>query len=834
MSKTYRLSFEKGINVVGDKAIIGDGFGTIMDNVDLRSGSPRPFKAPEWQFATPSTTTRSWSYRGRWFHSDNWQDHVGEYIGGIERVYTTQEGKYPTKTINGVTAVLGTSRPLTTLGAASGTSLTPTGVSVSVAYDGSGNLPDGIRLYRISAKTSDGIMPPTAPVTIQVTDTNHKGAAVSISWGKVPNTDQYNITGYVIFQGDANEQYRLAEVPPNTLNYLDNGSTTAAGDNASQFEQLQPYEYVYSYVRNVNGVLDESGLSTPSQQITANQGRLLTRDFVNDGYMSQVDSNGYALQASASASCTVTATQYPAITSIGGQNAIYNQFTQVTKITIPNTSISASAMTLGQSYQILSVGTTDFTLVGAASNTIGVTFICTGTATGTGTVSFMPITGQKYTFSGTTDSMWNGQTYPVIYVDSTHFGVSGVNVPSDSVAVALPGTGYTLPASFQMQPVLTLVTYTPPAYSPATDLGSTANVYDKDVVYLGLSSGTQFYMATKVSSTQFTVPANTTNTTVSVMQWIPQNNYYWRWRIYRSEAGVWQMVDELTLDVLTYTDAKAASALGDPPTSFYTDGVQQVDFDKAPLGITGIESHYGMLFGILGHTVRWTPTLTPDAWPETFSLSFGYQPVALASFSQGLIVLCEDAIYRIDGNTPTGLSISKTLAEDGCFSPHSIQKTDRGLIYLSKRGVMLFDGQRAECLTDTRIPGTTLTAPSRLLNPYTFWWMPTIMTRNYADLAGEDGIRGDQYSFTLDNTRTIEGYNKYIKSFYHLGKYYLFYSGQDYAANTAFVLDLQLPGFPITTMGMKALDAHVDEFENAYVLFDNAAPVTTVIITSPV
>lgn len=107
------------------------------------------------------------------------------------------------------------------------------------------------------------------------------------------------------------------------------------------------------------------------------------------------------------------------------------------------------------------------------------------------------------------------------------------------------------------------------------------------------------------------------------------------------------------------------------------------------------------------------------------------------------------------------------------------------------------------------------------------------MTRNYADLAGEDGIKGSQYAYILDNTRTIEGYNKSIKSFYHLGKYYIFYAGDDYAANTAFVVDLQVPGLPITTLGMKALDAHVDEFENAYVLMNNAAPVTTVTITSP-
>jgi hypothetical protein len=44
---------------------------------------------------------------------------------------------------------------------------------------------------------------------------------------------------------------------------------------------------------------------------------------------------------------------------------------------------------------------------------------------------------------------------------------------------------------------------------------------------------------------------------------------------------------------------------------------------------------------------------------------------------------------------------------------------------------------------------------------------------------------------------------------------------------------MQIPGFPITTLGMKALDAHVDEFENAYVLLNNCAPETAVIITSP-
>ncbi len=819
MSKTYRISFEKGINVVGDKAIIPEGFATILDNVDLRSGSPRSYKAPEWQFATPSTTTRSWSFRGRWFHSDNWQDHVGEYIGGIERVYTTEEGKYPTKTIGGVTALLGTARPKVPIGVGKTTDLSPSGLTATINYDGTGNLPDGERLYRVSAKTADGIMPPTAPISVTIADTSHKGASVKIVWGAVPKA-----TGYIVFEGTQTEQYRLAEVSSAILTYLDNGAVTASGDNATQFDQIQPFTYVYSYLRNVNGVYDESGLSTPSQEITAAQGRILTRDYLNDGYFDQTDSSGVTVALTGTGTCPSSVSSYPAL-ALSGQMATYNKATQ----------------------------------------TVTVYYVNHGF-----------LTGDKGYFSGTADPTWNGQTYDIISVDANHFAVKGLNVPTDgttpgattagsfivgavytitsvgttnftligaasnTVGINFTATGVgagtgtatlynavILPFGAIIQPVKSLVTYT-----------STGAVIDGDMIYL-VGSGTGqtvsgLYKASYLSPTTFAVPLlATASLTFSTVKWIPNNNYYWRWRLYRSEAGVWQMVDEITLDKTTYTDAKPASALGGTPTSYYTENLQQVDYNKAPLSLTGIELHYGMLFGISGHTVRWTPALQPDAWPDTFSIPLGYQPTSLQSFAQGLIVLCEDAIYRLDGNTPTGMSLSKTYAEDGCFAPHSPQKTDKGLLYLSKRGIMLFDGSKAECLTDMRIPGTTLTAPSRLGTAYPFWWMPTIMTRNYADLAGEESIRGDQYSFTLDNTRTIEGYNKYIKSFYHLGKYYLFYSGTDYAANTAFVIDLQIPGLPISTLGMKALDAHVDEFENAYVLFDNSAPTTTVTITSP-
>jgi len=49
--------------------------------------------------------------------------------------------------------------------------------------------------------------------------------------------------------------------------------------------------------------------------------------------------------------------------------------------------ITAGAFLVGNDYQIVSVGTTDFTLIGASANTVGVIFTATGVGTGTGTAA---------------------------------------------------------------------------------------------------------------------------------------------------------------------------------------------------------------------------------------------------------------------------------------------------------------------------------------------------------------------------------------------------------------------------------------------------------------
>lgn len=75
--------------------------------------------------------------------------------------------------------------------------------------------------------------------------------------------------------------------------------------------------------------------------------------------------------------------------------------------------VTAGSFVVGVRYTIVSVGSTDFTLIGAASNTVGVVFVATGVGAGTGTASTksrirvsvngvynFQYTGQVYTLTG--------------------------------------------------------------------------------------------------------------------------------------------------------------------------------------------------------------------------------------------------------------------------------------------------------------------------------------------------------------------------------------------------------------------------------------------------
>ena len=80
-----------------------------------------------------------------------------------------------------------------------------------------------------------------------------------------------------------------------------------------------------------------------------------------------------------------------------------------------STSITAGDFLVGATYKIVSVGTTDFTLIGASANTIGVIFTATGVGTGTGTAT---------------------QEYETVKIDDDLFSTSGNTLFSNKTEIA--------------------------------------------------------------------------------------------------------------------------------------------------------------------------------------------------------------------------------------------------------------------------------------------------------------------------------------------------------------------------------------------------------------
>jgi len=79
--------------------------------------------------------------------------------------------------------------------------------------------------------------------------------------------------------------------------------------------------------------------------------------------------------------------------------------------------VTAGSFAIGFKYTIVSVGTTNFTLIGASANTVGIVFTATGVGTGTGTASKTFIAGDT---GGSTDAVVPYHNHANTLTDPSH------------------------------------------------------------------------------------------------------------------------------------------------------------------------------------------------------------------------------------------------------------------------------------------------------------------------------------------------------------------------------------------------------------------------------
>lgn len=172
-----------------------------------------------------------------------------------------------------------------------------------------------------------------------------------------------------------------------------------------------------------------------------------------------------------------------------------------------STTINAGTFIPGVSYKILFVGTTNFTLIGAASNTVGVSFTATGAGTGTGTAvaNITPtnftntgniksdplfVSPTNYHLSASSPGIGNGLNPPNTYIGAFPVAVNIAPTANAGVdqTIQLPTNSVTLVGSGN-DPDGTIVSYlwtkvsgtggtiTSPSSSTTTITGLTAGTY---------------------------------------------------------------------------------------------------------------------------------------------------------------------------------------------------------------------------------------------------------------------------------------------------------------------------------------------------------------------
>jgi hypothetical protein len=213
------------------------------------------------------------------------------------------------------------------------------------------------------------------------------------------------------------------------------------------------------------------------------------------------DADNFTVGGNLSVTGTTTATGAMAvtgsITATGGVtgNVIGNLTGNVTGnatgnlISVTNT-VTSGSFIVGNTYVIATTGTTDFTLIGASANTVGVQFTATGVGTGTGTAT--TVTGRAVNVTGTV-AIANGGTGVTSFTQNAlivgNGAISPTSIlPSTNGNVLSSTVGATVTAgSFVVGTQYTILTVGTTSF---TSIGASANTVGVVFTATGVGSGT--------------------------------------------------------------------------------------------------------------------------------------------------------------------------------------------------------------------------------------------------------------------------------------------------------------------------------------------------------
>lgn len=851
MARSFRVDFTKGISAVVDPHLLGDGYAVFVDNADIAAFAVSSYRAPVFRMDVTETTKHAFEYRGKWHFSDEHRNWAAEFIGKQERLYYTESGyvagagKPAMKIIDGLEARLGVARPLCPPLVSTDVSAAPEGFWIEVGPGGS-SLPEGSVTYRVGYRTKDGLIPPGEAITIAIT----KGQTVVLRWGYTGLPD---ILSVVIYGRTSGKEQILDEVQPDIYQFVDDGSMSPHGEYASNLDSSDVFYYFHTFLRTVNGHLDESGPSTRSSRIDNGKICRITRnpdlEGLFDGASIVTGANSYQTAITH----YIVGSKYR---SIGGlrvltTSADHNLLSGAEVGLIPmslsvdpnagkriynaspfSADLPAPTITsFGPGSAVAPVWSAG-TLLRArvtAFRGSGWDTLVTGVVGGVPAESLPSAEVQWTTTAAKGLLQWS---FPTGDADGFHVYLNDV-----CVAVVPAGTlylefatlsgfaGTSLPVVNRSSSRAFYIAEDPELlwdFGAATTFGNwglMATAVETKVAKIGhgLSKGALLgFSGYKELSGSYTVSRvpNADEFYVKALTRLddldsparayklanPAFQYVDRWALYVQRGATGGIALQQGIYPISQTeviDYKPITGLSVTCDSSYTastlEGEVLVEFDPWPLGTRNLTLHNNILWGIVDNMVVWSPVNRPDAQPKAFRRPFPFPPVALAPYAGAMIVLLPNGIGRFDGTDPANLSFTMTPARDGCNAPNSVQHTAAGLMYASPRGLMAFQAELNTSIpiTDGKLDPTIFSGASG--SPYDWWptwWMPTRSSAAWAKCTRDlPSADGSQRERTIDETVPSIGVFEDIRSFYWRGRYYLYFTGQTFGHHGTIVVD---------------------------------------------
>ncbi len=191
--------------------------------------------------------------------------------------------------------------------------------------------------------------------------------------------------------------------------------------------------------------------------------------------------------------------------------------------TFVSDTVTAGSFVIGKTYQILSVGTTNFVTIGASASTVGIVFTATGVGSGTGTATSTVIT--------TAGSFVIGQSYTILTVGTTNFTLIGASANTIGIIFTATGVGSGTGTASSTTVISTNSAYfiktiaNATAFSVSSSFGG-SNIALTDAtgsmsvnfgnVFGGVTYGTTYYIKEVVNPTTFTISSTPGDTEVAL------------------------------------------------------------------------------------------------------------------------------------------------------------------------------------------------------------------------------------------------------------------------------------------------------------------------------